>query len=312
MLNLSSLPDFTLSGVRDIRLGLTARMFEMVETALKLRLKSAEDMPHFFDQINESISSLEALSRLFTPLPVITQYDTFYSQMLLLKYSLCRLLVTHHALRETRTVHERDAPQMRWFDTKIGGHRVSLFWGRMALISAESILTTFLATSDLILLSTAPDNFYVMIGFAATWIFVSNFSVRQLGGSKLGGASELLQSMTIQRLNQIAHSPDHAAARCGHVLSALMTAWQRCKLIPQEGVAPTDILDILDIPYASFQPIPNPALVGREVYSNPPSYQNSVSGRANNSDLFMDDAFWTLFLENLESDTFIAQNSVAT
>ena len=73
MINLSAMADFTLSAVRDIRLGLTARMCEMVETALKLRLKSAEDLPHFFDQINESIYSLEGLSRLFAPLPGRTQ-----------------------------------------------------------------------------------------------------------------------------------------------------------------------------------------------------------------------------------------------
>ncbi|KAF7343403.1 hypothetical protein MVEN_01772700 [Mycena venus] len=308
MLSLSSLPDFTLTAIRDIRLGLTAKMFELSETALKLRLKGPEDLPHFFEKVNESIYALEELSRLFTPLPVITQHDTFYSQMLLIKYSACRLLVTHHALRETRTVHERDTPLMRWFDARAGDNHVSLFWGRMALMSAESILTTFLAASDLPLLSTAPDNFYVMVGFASTWIFVSNFSVHQLGGSKLGGASELLQSMTIQRLNQIAHSPDHAAARCGHVLGALMSAWQRRKLEqPPEGDAPCPILDI---PYASFQPISNPALASREPDVNPPTYSDPAGSRT--TDLFMDDAFWTSFLENLESDTFIAQNSGPT
>ncbi|KAJ7253024.1 hypothetical protein B0H12DRAFT_1117114 [Mycena haematopus] len=303
-------PD-SLSAVRDVRLGLMARMFDMVETALKLRLESPEDLGHFFEQINESIYSLEGLSRLFAPLPVITPHDTFYSQMLLIKYNACRLLVMHHALRESRTVHERDAPQMSWSDATTGGQRVSIFWGRMALMSAESILTTFLATSDLALLSTAPDSTFVQIGFASTWIFVSNFSVHQLGGSKLGGASELLQSMTIQRLNQIAHSPEHAAARCGHVLGALMNAWQRRKLEPQDSGGSCAILDI---PYASFQPISNPALAGKEGYINTTShYDPSTGGGANTSDLFMDDAFWAAFLENLESDTFDTNaSSVAT
>ncbi|KAJ6463943.1 hypothetical protein C8R45DRAFT_1024662 [Mycena sanguinolenta] len=299
----------SLSAIRDVRLGLTARMFDMVETALKLRLDSPEGLGRFFEQINESIYSLEGLSRLFTPLPVITPHDTFYCQMLLIKYNACRLLVLHHALRDIRTVHERDAPQMSWFDATTGGHRVSIFWGRMALMSAESILTTFLATSDLSLLSTAPDSTFVQIGFASTWISVSNYSVHQLGGSKLGGASELLQTMTIQRLNQIAHSPEHAAARCGHVLGALMNAWQRRKVEPQEGGGSCAILDI---PYASFQPISNPALAGKEDGSmNPPSQQDIGGGGANNSDLFMDDAFWAAFLQNLESDTFNA-NSVTT
>ncbi|KAF7366732.1 hypothetical protein MSAN_00931300 [Mycena sanguinolenta] len=300
----------SLSAVRDVRLGLMARMFDMVETALKLGLESPEGLGHFFEQINESIYSLEGLSRLFAPLPVITPHDTFYSQMLLIKYHACRLLIMHHALREIRTVHERDVPQMSWFDATTGGHRVSIFWGRMALMSAESILTTFLATSDLSLLSTAPDSTFVQIGFASTWIFVSNFSVHQLGGSKLGGASELLQTMTIQRLNQIAHSPEHAAARCGHVLGALMNAWQRRKLEPQEGGGSCAILDI---PYASFQPISNPALAGKEESMNSPrpSQQEPRSVGAG-ADLFMDDAFWAAFLENLESDTAFDANSVTT
>ncbi|KAF8208174.1 hypothetical protein K438DRAFT_1961686 [Mycena galopus ATCC 62051] len=305
----SSFPGFALSAVRDVRLSLFARMFNMVETALKLRLASAEHLGSFFEQINESIHSLEGLSRLFAPLPVIAPHDTFYSQMLLIKYNACRLLVMHHALRETRTVHERDTPQMPWFDAMAGGHRVALFWGRCALMNAESVLTTFLQTSDLGLLSTAPDSLHVMIGFAATWIFVSNFSVHQLGVSKLGGASELLQSMTIQRLNQIAHSPDHAAARAAHVLNALMNAWQRRKLESQEGGSSCAILDIA---YSSFQPISNPALAGKEGYMNSPSQQDSASSSASNFDLFMDDAFWAAFLENLNSDTFNPQSPVAT
>jgi hypothetical protein len=73
MLDLSSLPEFSLSAVREYRLALIARMFDMVETALKLRLESAADLGHFFEQINESIYSLEGLSRLFAPLPGKTQ-----------------------------------------------------------------------------------------------------------------------------------------------------------------------------------------------------------------------------------------------
>jgi hypothetical protein len=69
MINLSSLPHFTLSAVRDIRLGLGAKLFDITETALKFRLKTVADLGAFFDQINASISSMEGLSRLFVPLP---------------------------------------------------------------------------------------------------------------------------------------------------------------------------------------------------------------------------------------------------
>ncbi|KAK7042473.1 hypothetical protein R3P38DRAFT_2890668 [Favolaschia claudopus] len=320
MVNFSSSPDSSFAVIRDMRLGLFARMFSMTETALKLTLEHADRLGHFFEQINESLYALESLVRHFTPpIPVTTPKDTFYSQMLLMKYHNCRLLVIHHALRETRTVYERDRPAVRWFDATTGGHRVSLFWGRMALTAAENVLTAFLAASDLALLSTAPDSLFGMIGFASTWIFVSNFSVQQLGGSKLGGASELLQNMAIQRLHQVAHSQDHAAARCGHVLSALMNAWQQQQRQQKLDVdAPVnDERGILDISYASFQPISNPALAGKEelLLSPPPCHkvqEDSAPVVADTSDLFMDDAFWSAFLENLDSDVFVAQTSGST
>ncbi|KAJ7721040.1 hypothetical protein B0H16DRAFT_1603590 [Mycena metata] len=307
MVSLSSSADFTLSAVRDVRLGLSAKMFEISEAALKLRIKSiaAADMGPFFTQINTFIASMEGLSRLLTPLPVITQFDTFYSGMLILQYNACRLLIIHHALREMRTVHEREAPQLLWYKAAIEGHCISLFWGRMALISSENVLTTFLAASDLTLLSTAPDNLYVMVGFAATWIFVSNFSIYQLGGEKLGGASERLQSMAIDRLNQIAHSPDHSAARCGHMLAALMTAWERRKPREDDCAQPCAILDA-----AGFGTQPDGAdgyMDHMARYTDPE--QLAPTAQPSNADLFMDDAFWTAFVENLNSDTFIAQNT---
>ncbi|KAF7337872.1 hypothetical protein MVEN_02010200 [Mycena venus] len=293
IVSLSSLPSFTPFAVREFRLGITARLFELTETVLKLRLRSIEDLESFFDQINSAVYSMEGLSRLFSPLPIITQCDAFYSQMLILQYNAYRLLIMHHALREIRTAHERDAPQTAWYAVKIKGHCVSLFWGHMALINAETVLSTFLAASDLTLLNTAPDNIYVMIGFAATWIFVSNFSLYQLGKTQLGGASEHLQNMTIKRLNQIAHAPDHAAARCGHVLGALMSAWEERR--PEDAHLQECLLDIS---YAHF-PVPSLACVDL-----PPNYQDVTS----NFDLFMDDAFWASFVGNLNSDTLGVQS----
>ncbi|KAJ7201041.1 hypothetical protein GGX14DRAFT_658803, partial [Mycena pura] len=319
MTALSSFSHFTLSSVRDIRLGLIAKVFDVCETALKLRLQRADDLAAFFRKMNDHVCTMEAISRLLKPLPVITQHDTFYSQMLILQYHACLLLMVHHALREVRTSHERDTQSKPWYKVEMpDGHCISLFWGSKALISAEAVLTAFLATTDLSLLSTAPDNLYVMVGFAATWIFVSNFSIYQLSGSQVGGASERLQVMTIERLSQIAHAPDHAAARCGHVLSALMSAWERRKAraADQEQCEAgcfihmpfTRAMESLDEQLRAAQVS---AVPGDPHYPNPPSYQDLPGGAAN-SDLFMDDAFWASFVENLNSDTFLAQSSVAT
>ncbi|KAJ7792644.1 hypothetical protein B0H14DRAFT_2534001 [Mycena olivaceomarginata] len=300
IINLSAMADFTLSAVRDIRLGLGAKLFDISETALTFRVKSVDESEAFFDKINASIQLLEGLSRLIMPFPSITQHDTFYSQMLILQYHACRLLVIHHALREIRTAYERDRPQIPWLSAEIRGQALSFVWGYPALISAETVLSTFLLPSDLTLLSTAPDNLYAMVTFAATWLFVSNFSLVQLGKGHLGGASERLQSMTIQRLNKIAHAPDHAAARCGHVLGALMHAWQKRKPrdIPWEGVMPTGMCMLPNVPLCPF---PSSDPLGGDENLNPPSYP----------DLFMDDAFWASFVANLNSDTLPAETHSA-
>jgi hypothetical protein len=172
IINLSAMADFTLSAVRDIRLGLGAKLFDISETALTFRVKSVDESEAFFDKINASIQLLEGLSRLIMPfpckrqsrsiipmlisLPAITQHDTFYSQMLILQYHACRLLVIHHALREIRTAYERDRPQIPWLSAEVRGQALSFVWGYPALISAETVLSTFLLPSDLTLLSTAP------------------------------------------------------------------------------------------------------------------------------------------------------------
>ncbi|KAJ7481454.1 hypothetical protein FB451DRAFT_129074 [Mycena latifolia] len=323
MTTLPTLPDFTLSAIRDIRLGLSAKLFHMTENALNTRLKSADDMSAFFHTTNASIQSMEVLGRLLTPLPgkichdvtgprphpsaVVSQHDTFYSQMLILQFHACRLLMMHHAIRETRTVHERDRPLTPWYQVRTEGHCISLFWGVTALVSAEAVLTAFLAPSDLALLTTAPDNLYVMVGFAATWIFVSNFSVHQLSGNRMGGASERLQALTIERLNQIAHAPDHAAGRCGHVLGALLAAWERRKSVPVENDWMCRWVYDMQWP-TSTAPAPEPQR-GSDDSSTDYLHTPDLAFTNANSDLFLDDAFWTSFIENLNSDSFIAQNS---
>ncbi|KAJ7084027.1 hypothetical protein B0H15DRAFT_911462 [Mycena belliarum] len=317
MASLATLPDFTLSAVRDIRLGLNAKILQLTEAVLQARLASGSQLGEFFQRTNASVYSMEGLSRLLYPLPVVTQYDSFYSHMLVLEYHACRLLMMHHALREMRTVLEREGSGKPWYQVRTqDGDCVSLRWGRAALISAEAVLTAFLAPTDLGLLSTAPDNFYVMVGFAATWIFVSNFHIHQLGGGRLGGASERLQALTIERLARIAHAPDHAAGRCAHVLAALLAAWERRK--------PRDVsVDLCACVYdVAFERRPPAAVVQHEErgggatdYLAPQSYDElethnlDLGNPPSNSDLFLDDEFWNSFIENLSADSLAAQHS---
>lgn len=223
--------------------------------------------------------------------------------MLILQSHACRLLIMHHALHEIRTVHEQDSerPLQHWFEVQTEGRCVALLFGRLALTSAEAVLTEFLTASDLILLGTAPDNLYVMVGFSATWIFISNFSIHQLSSSKLGGASERLQAMTIERLNLIADAPEHPAARCGHVLGALLNAWQLRK--PVDGNA-----KMFQCPGSSVVPSqPTPVYHGDG--NSIPNLGSNLGNDATNSDPFTDDTLWRLFMEDLSSDMVMFENS---
>ncbi|KAF7336208.1 hypothetical protein MVEN_02168600 [Mycena venus] len=331
ILNQSSPAHLTLSSVRDIRLGLTARLYDMVQNALKVHLKAAQDLGRFFDQINEFLDSLESLRRLFAPFPVITQYDNFYSHMLLLEYSACRLLVLHHAIRETRTVHERDMPAKQWFSATPLTYRVAFSWGRLALSTAESVLTAFLAPSseaELILLGTAPDTLYVKITVASTWLFVCNFLLSQLQLSVNGTGVGVGGGWRCRTT---------PAARCAQGLGAQMNVWQGRKnkqgqvkqphppLEPQERGDPSD-MTVLDIPYARFPSLPmanTNSEGGEEGHVDVNSQQQQQSqqefgaggarpGADSNPDFFMDDAFWTSFLQNLDSDALNAHGQIPT
>ncbi|KAJ7772648.1 hypothetical protein DFH07DRAFT_733706 [Mycena maculata] len=287
--NTIALPKLSCFYFRDIRLGLSAKIVRKTCEFPYIVLPCAYLFGDaFFAKINSTMYTMEGIGRLLTPClvrdtvlnyppdlsSVVTQHDVFYSQMLILQYHACR------------------------------------HWGRAALTFAEAVLAAFLAPTDLMLLSTAPDNFYVMVAFAATWIFISNFSIHQLGSVPLrvGGSSELLQKAAIARLNETAHAPDHAAARSGHVLGALLSAWQRRNTrVEQDG----DMVRVCVFMLPTAQPT--------DSYSdylglNPPNYPDIASGAGEvptNQDLFMDDEFWNVFIENLQSanaETFIAQN----
>ncbi|KAF7293006.1 hypothetical protein MIND_01199900 [Mycena indigotica] len=313
MTALSSFPEFTLLSVRDIRLGLAAKVLHVCESALQLRLQRVDNLETFFNKMNDLTYTMEGMSRLIKPLYVLTPLDTFYSQMLLLEYHACLVLIYHHALREVRTTYERDAPDTPWYSVETkAGHCISLFWGREALINAEGVLTTFLSVTDPTLFSSAPDIIFIMIGFAATWIFVSNFTLYQMAGSNLGGPSEMLQTLTIERLHQIALSPDHAATRCGHVLAALMTAWEKRKPAPRDPemsecfihvpYTRTNHPQVQRGPYIGTQATEATMVPDLGVAIDPLGPFPDLGGAEINWDLFMDDVFWSTFMENLNSD----------
>jgi hypothetical protein len=69
MTSLATLPNFTLSAVRDIRLGLSAKLYQTTEAALRIVLGGLDNWANFVRQIMSAITGLDGLGRLLTPLP---------------------------------------------------------------------------------------------------------------------------------------------------------------------------------------------------------------------------------------------------
>jgi hypothetical protein len=69
MISLSTLTSFTLPSVRDVRLGLMATLFDISESGLSLRLQSLPEFGIFYAALNDTMSTLDGLQRLLTPLP---------------------------------------------------------------------------------------------------------------------------------------------------------------------------------------------------------------------------------------------------
>ena len=95
-------------------------------------------------------------------------------------------------------------------------------WGREAVLTAEAVLVASLSTHED--LRTAPDNFFVMISFAAVWMVMAKFAMFQTASERLPGVSNGLLVKIIERLTQLALTPDHTPAKCAQLINKSMTA----------------------------------------------------------------------------------------
>lgn len=242
---------------------------------------------------------------------VVSVYDTFYFQMLLVQYYGCRLLVLFHTLQEVRRVFEKDDNQP-WFSVDCPGDSLVRAWARDALASAEAVLTCTLAWHEHELLSTMPDNIFSMIAFSAAWLVISNFSMFQRHSSHLEGACDRLLSMVIVRLSRIALTADHPAAKASHLISSLFTAWQRVTTKPTRGDGhssastsrrPTTL-------FPTTQRAPQYGSVEGYYAASSPSHSLTDDGNSGTGpECFADTEFWKYFINNLSSNSGIANNS---
>ncbi|EGO02210.1 hypothetical protein SERLA73DRAFT_178032 [Serpula lacrymans var. lacrymans S7.3] len=300
----------TIGAGRDLRLSLLSQIFATTEHGLSIRLLSIGDLGKFYKEILDTLMKMDNLERLASPLSVLAEHEVFYFHMLQVIYQWCRLLFLVHALMETKNIISKHHHEIPWFLlAEHNGINLARSWGQQALVLSEGILITSLSRPELALLSSAPDNFFSMITLATFFVVLSKWSMLQNTGEQLPGSSDSILAKTIERLSQVACSPDHAPARCAQLINACVLSFRRRASEKTES-EPLErsalILEHFNTAARNFTErvastsSPSPFVTGEgmsQVF--PSSFPINDPNYFMNSDIFLDNNFWASFMANL-------------
>lgn len=326
-LNTSSLA--TLSGARDARVGYTAKLLEVAEAGLSIRLESSSAFDTFYIEIEKVMVELDCLYNAIFPLPgtfsflmslhrtkgtcsVVSRHEKFFFNILLMQFYSWKALILHQALRQLRDgmgPNKEDNDSIcwtSWLNVRYHGISVAQTWGNKSIQSAQAVLALIVAEQDLVLFGAAPDYIFTLITFAATWLIISSFSMYQLNGTGLGSPCERLVAMTIEKLSQMSYSPQHTPAKCAHIIASLLAAWEQ--RIPRaatsqnmtEWLSPKLEPSVESTASGGFEPVPEVPPIDVAVDSFPAAI---VDGMDFNFGGTTDPDFWNIFLDNLRSES---------
>ncbi|KAH7931166.1 hypothetical protein BV22DRAFT_998664 [Leucogyrophana mollusca] len=301
----------TIGSGRDMRLTLISQIFATTQKGLSIRMHSLADIGEFYKEVLEYLMKMDTLERLIYPLPVLADHEAFYFHMLQVYYQSCRLLVLVHALMETKImVTKNNKEGTPWFLlAEHNGINLARSWGQHALVLSEGILITSLSRPEVTLLSSAPDNYFSMITLATMFVILSKWSVLQNAGEQLPGSSDSILAKTIERLSQVACSPEHVPAKCARVIEAGVLSFRRRATEQSESGAREISRPVLEHFNAAARDF-------TERVTAPAAPSGFVSGEAipqtfpsafllndpnyfMNSDIFLDNDFWSSFMANL-------------
>ncbi|KZP13479.1 hypothetical protein FIBSPDRAFT_797797, partial [Athelia psychrophila] len=248
----------TIGACRDMRLALVGQLVEVTEAALRLHFEGKADFGRFYKEVNDVCTKFDNLLRLISPLPVVAEHEVFYFHFLVIYHNVCRLLVMHHCLRETRRVYADNSGQLWHTLAEHGGINLAAQWGQEALLLAEGTLSAILsipaarapphspahsphshhshsphahashahAPDPAALLNTAPDQIFAMLCFAASFLVMCKLAIHQNHGADLPGSSDLLLARAVELLVRSACAPDHAPAKCAQLIRGLIASFE--------------------------------------------------------------------------------------
>ncbi|KAJ6488339.1 hypothetical protein DFH09DRAFT_1377675 [Mycena vulgaris] len=234
--------------LRDVRLGLTGKQFDLFEEGAKMCLPPGRE-EGWAQQIKGVLQRMDHWYRLLNPLPLILDTDKFYFHALRIYHEIARLLVFYHAFKEARTSVLPHTPiGQAWhnrFMSRTGGQELLDVWGREMVRTAERILIAALA-APAAGLSTAPDALFTMIALAAGYLVGVKFLMLQRPLGRLPGATDLILARIVTHLHCAACGPGHAAQRCALLIRSLVAKWEMREerdvdtaAVPQPTSSPT-------------------------------------------------------------------------
>ncbi|KAJ7481516.1 hypothetical protein FB451DRAFT_1443777 [Mycena latifolia] len=209
----------------DMRLGIVAGAFDLLEEAVGSRLQPGVDVDAWYDGIMVVLEKMKRVRRLLAPLPYVLERDQFYFHILHVYEAMARLLVLYHALWDAR-VSVGHVPLGASWHPHFKPHGVEAVgeWGRDMIQTTEALLVSVLA-ADARRLGTAPDNVFTMVALAAGYVVGVKFLMFR-GGSVLVGASDLLLARTVAHLGDAASAPGHAAQRAAFLIMGMIAKWE--------------------------------------------------------------------------------------
>ncbi|KAJ7253046.1 hypothetical protein B0H12DRAFT_602239 [Mycena haematopus] len=209
----------------DLRLGLTASNFGLVEEGVGHRLQVGTDVEAWYDEIMIILEKMKRMKRLLAPLPYVLDHHQFYFHMLHIYEDMARLLVLYHALYDAR-VSVGHVPLGESWHAYFKPHGMEAVgdWGRDMVLNTESLLVHFLA-ADRNLLSTSPDNLFTMVALAAGHLVGVKFLMFR-GASHLLGCSDLILAQLVDLLMSVSCAPGHAPQRTALLIKGMIAKWE--------------------------------------------------------------------------------------
>ncbi|KAJ7792681.1 hypothetical protein B0H14DRAFT_2930159, partial [Mycena olivaceomarginata] len=189
----------------DLRLGLTASNFDLVEEGVSNRLLPGKDVDGWYDGIMIVLEKMKRVKRLMMPLPFLFPHLNVYQDM-------ARLLVLYHALYDARVsvghipFGESWHPYFKPHGTEAVGE-----WGRDMVLATESFLLSRYV--------------FTMVALASGHLVGVKFLMFR-GGSHLLGGSDLLLARIVALLASVSCAPGHAPQRTAFLIKGMIAKWE--------------------------------------------------------------------------------------